>query len=208
VALHGSVCFGLFCKTPKFFSGLFRCFGPVSKQPKQTQLNLFRLFFSVCGSPPKILSFSPSVFWSGIETTETNKTYGMGNLKGLYFNKICCFFGWSFVCFGCFKTPKLPVLILKRNNRNKCLVSDSAETSFSSSFGCFDMKLVSEDTLVANVSKLMGDELQQQGRSTANCSQPFPYLYCKTVPRQSVHQQTDHAIFRPKQSVHPMNRLL
>ncbi len=52
-----------------------------------------------------------------------------------------------FLCFGCFETPKLPVSILKRNNRNKRLVSDSAETSFGSSFGCFDTKLVLEDTL-------------------------------------------------------------
>jgi hypothetical protein len=44
------------------------------------------------------------------------------------------------------KQPKLPVLILKRNNGNKRLVSDSAETSFGSSFGCFDTKLVLEDT--------------------------------------------------------------
>jgi hypothetical protein len=71
-----------------------------------------------------------------------------GELKRLIFFQICCCFGWSFVCFGCFETPKLPVSILKRNNRNKHLVSDSAKTSFGSSFGCFDTKLVSEDTLV------------------------------------------------------------
>jgi hypothetical protein len=34
-----------------------------------------------------------------------------------------------FFCFGCFKTPKLPVSILKRNNWNNRLVSDSAETT-------------------------------------------------------------------------------
>jgi hypothetical protein len=53
-----------------------------------------------------------------------------------------------FCLFGCFATPKLPVSILKRNNRNKRLVSDSAETSFGSSFSCFNTKLVSEDTLI------------------------------------------------------------
>ncbi len=42
---------------------------------------------------------------------------------------------------------KLPVSILKRNKLNKRLVSDSAKTSFGSSFGCLDTKLVSEDTL-------------------------------------------------------------
>jgi hypothetical protein len=36
----------------------------------------------------------------------------------------------------------------KRNNRNKCFVSDSAKTIFGSSFGCFESKLVSKDTLV------------------------------------------------------------
>jgi hypothetical protein len=34
-----------------------------------------------------------------------------------------------FGCFGYIKTPKQAVSILERNNRNKRLVSDSAETS-------------------------------------------------------------------------------
>jgi hypothetical protein len=89
---------------------LFRCFGPVSKQPKQTQLMV----------------------------------WGMKKVDIL---TICCCFGWSCVWFGCFETPKLPVSILKRNKQNKRLVSDSAETSFGSSFGCFDTKIVSEGTL-------------------------------------------------------------
>jgi hypothetical protein len=33
--------------------------------------------------------------------------------------------------------------VWKRNNRNKRFVSDSFETSFGSSFGCFESKLVS-----------------------------------------------------------------
>ena len=36
---------------------------------------------------------------------------------------------------------------IERNNRNKHFVSDSAETSFGSSYGCFESKLVSKDTL-------------------------------------------------------------
>jgi hypothetical protein len=64
-----------------------------------------------------------------------------------YLKQIYCCFSLSFVCFGCFETLKLPVSMFKRNNRNKRLVSDSAETSFGSSFGCFDSKLGSEDTL-------------------------------------------------------------
>ncbi len=106
----------LFRKTKKVFR-LFRCFGPVSKQPKQTELMV----------------------------------WGISNVDIL---TILLLFRFSFVCFGCFETPKLPVLILKRNNRNKRLVLDSAETSFGSSFGCFDTKLVSEDTLPVIVSRL------------------------------------------------------
>jgi hypothetical protein len=65
--------------------------------------------------------------------------------------KICSLsncFGWSSVCFGSIETSKLSVSVLKRNNRNKRFVSDSAETSFGSSFGCFESKLFSKDTLV------------------------------------------------------------
>ncbi len=100
-----------------FFSvcfGLFRCFGPVSKQPKQTEFsrnkpkqtekspkNLGVLetvnFFSrfepkqtetqsvlVCffGKPKKIffgLFQFVLMFRTSFETTETNRTYGMGN---------------------------------------------------------------------------------------------------------------------------------
>jgi hypothetical protein len=39
------------------------------------------------------------------------------------------------------------VSVQNRNNRNKRFVSDSAETSFGSRFGCFESKLVSKDTL-------------------------------------------------------------
>ncbi len=103
--------FGLFFReTKQNFFVLFRCFGLVLKQPKQTEL----------------------MVW-GIK-----KVHILTNLL---------LFRLSFVCFGCFETPKLPALILKRNNRNKRLVWYSAETSFGSSFGCFDTKVISEDTL-------------------------------------------------------------
>jgi hypothetical protein len=52
-------------------------------------------------------------------------------------------FRFFFYCFGSIETPKHAVSILNRNNRNKCLVSDSVETSFGSIFGCFESKLVS-----------------------------------------------------------------
>ncbi len=48
-------------------------------------------------------------------------------------------FRMVFGCFGYIETPKQAVSILKRNNRNKRLVSDSAETSF----GYIETKLVS-----------------------------------------------------------------
>ncbi len=59
-------------------------------------------------------------------------------------------FGFVSFNFGLTKTPKLAVSLQKRNNRNKCFVSDSAETSFGSSFGCFESKLVSKDTLTVH----------------------------------------------------------
>jgi hypothetical protein len=79
------------------------------------------------------------------------KTEKMGKIKN---SKICSLsncFNWSSVCFGSIETSKLSVLVLKRNNQNKRFVSDSAETSFGSSFGCFKSKLVSKDTLLMTV---------------------------------------------------------
>ncbi len=115
---HFSVCFGL-----------FQCFGPVSKQPKQTELcrnkpknlqksfllgvletvnfflgsnlnkpklNLFWLFFR----NQQIFFRFVSVFCTGIETTETNRTYGMGIKKVdiltnlLLFRLVFCLF-WN-----------------------------------------------------------------------------------------------------------------
>jgi hypothetical protein len=71
------------------------------------------------------------------------------------------FYPWVSACFGLFRsvsvsfgfteTPKLAVSISKRNNRNKRFVSNSAETSFGSSFGCFESKLVSKDTLIVPI---------------------------------------------------------
>jgi hypothetical protein len=63
-------------------------------------------------------------------------------------------FRFVFLCFVSIETPKHAVSILKRNNRNERLVSDSAETCFGSSFGCFESKLVSEDTLAGAVRNM------------------------------------------------------
>jgi hypothetical protein len=66
---------------------------------------------------------------------------GHGHGHGLF--SFVSFFRMVFECFACIETPKQAVSVLKRNNRNKHLVSDSAETSFGSSFDYIETKLVS-----------------------------------------------------------------
>jgi hypothetical protein len=61
------------------------------------------------------------------------------NQHFLYFFLIC--FSFSFFSSVCCEIPKLSVSIQKRNNRNKRFVPESDETSFCSSFGCFDRNL-------------------------------------------------------------------
>jgi hypothetical protein len=92
-----------------------------------------KFFFSVC--------FSVS---DRYRNNRNKQNLWYGELKRLIFKQIFCRFCWSFVCFGCFAILKLPVSILKRNNRNIHLVLESAKTGF----GCFDTKQVSEDTLI------------------------------------------------------------
>jgi hypothetical protein len=159
-----------------YFFGLFRCFGPVSKQRNKQKFletnrkKLQKIFLyygdfktvnfksnrnSICFGCFSVCFFAkPQHFFFGLfrcsdqyRNNRNKQNLWYGELIRLIFYRFCCCFGWSFVCFGCFETPKLPVSILKRNNRNKRLVLDSAETSLSSSFGCFDTKLDSEDTL-------------------------------------------------------------
>jgi hypothetical protein len=98
----------------------------VGSNRNKPQFNLFWLFFSVFVSPQKIFSVCFGVS-DRYRSTET-KLMVQGIKKVYIFIKICCSFSWSFVCFGCFVTPNLPVSIVKRNNRNKRLVSDSADT--------------------------------------------------------------------------------
>jgi hypothetical protein len=61
---------------------------------------------------------------------------------------------------------------IERNNRNKHFVSESAETSFSSSFGCFELKLVSRDTLLIYTQKRELESPPQVG------SYPLSPLFC------------------------------
>ncbi len=94
------------------------------------KLNLFRLFFGLLFRETKIFFFRfVSVCFDVSDRYRNNQNkqnLWYGELKRLIFLQICCCFGLSFVYFGCFETLKLPVSILKRNNRNKPLVSDSA----------------------------------------------------------------------------------
>ncbi len=173
--------------------------GPRNRQflfSVRTETNRNSICFScllVCFfAKPKIFFFNLfqflSMFRTGIETTKTNRTYGMGN-KMVDISANLLLFRLVFCLFWLFRTPKLPVSILKRNNRNKRLVSDSAETSFGSSFGCFDTKLVSEDTLfqtiscsdininyIGSVTTTVYISVRQIGRSV-----PAPIVYIRNI---------------------------
>ena len=86
------VCFGLFRETKIKNFGLFRCFEPISKQPKQTEL---------FGNKPK--------------QTETSLNF---LINTQIYSLLNCL-GGSSVCFGSIETSKLSVSVKKRNNRNK-----------------------------------------------------------------------------------------
>ncbi len=101
---RNKICFFWETKKKKFC--LFRCFEPISKQTKQTEL-------------------------------VRNKN-----------TKICSL--WLlFYLFRFYRNTETLFSVQKRNYRNKRFVSDSAETCFGSSFGCFELKLVSKDNLPA-----------------------------------------------------------
>ncbi len=102
------------------------------------------------------------MFWTYIETTETNRTDSKETetkqnntifsekypnmLSFKLFGLVFCLFRFiqniETLCFGIeAKQPKQTVLKQtekNRNNWNKCFGSDSAKTSFGSSFGCFE----------------------------------------------------------------------
>ncbi len=118
---RNNICFGcgsVCCVKPKTkIFGLFRCFEPISKQSKQTEL------FQIKPKQPKI-------FWK-IPKYALYQTVSVG----LLFVSVQSKHGNSLFRYRI------------RNNLNKHFVSDSAETSFGFSFGCFESKLVSKDTL-------------------------------------------------------------
>ncbi len=86
-------------------------FGTEAKQPKQTIRN-----------KPK----------------QTETTLNLMKNTKICFLSNC--FACSSVCFGSIQAPKLSVSVQKQNYRIKRFVSDSANTSFGSSFGCFESK--------------------------------------------------------------------
>jgi hypothetical protein len=180
-----------------------------------------------------------SVFWTNIETTETNRTVSkltktnQNNPKfsekypnmlsfKLFWLVLCLFrFNWNIetlsfgieakqpkqtilkqtktnqktlnflknyqnmlsiklfqllICsFGSIETPQLSISVKKRNNRNKCFVSDSAENSFGCCFVCFESKLVLKDTLFGAMNG-------EQWNKTAVCLHHRPAAWqCKAI---------------------------
>ncbi len=79
------------------------------------------------------------LLWQGLlSCCWTENRHVQGCNRGLFrFPSVCL------VSFGLIETPKLGVSIYKRDNLNKRFVSDSVGTSFCSSFGCFESKIVS-----------------------------------------------------------------
>jgi hypothetical protein len=118
------------------------CFGIEAKQPKLTVLKQTE---KTEKTGKKLKTEEKN------EKNERKNKQNRENTKFPVKNSKICFlsnwFSWFSVCFGSIETSKLFVSVLKRNNRNKRVVSDSAETSFCSSFGSLESKLVSKDTL-------------------------------------------------------------
>ncbi len=102
----------------------------------------------------------------------------------LVYSHLNCF-GWFSGCFSSIETSKLSVSAQKRNNRNKRFVLDSAETSFGSSFGCFESKLVSKDTLVQNNTISYNYINCMRDRCTVHVVLPIIYMV-----QQTKHQKT------------------
>ncbi len=92
--------FGLFHETKKLFFGLFRCFGPVSKQPKQTEFSR--------NKPKQTEKSLKNVLYYGVLET-VNFFLGSNQNKqklnlfrlffGLLFHKTTQFFFGLFRCF-------------------------------------------------------------------------------------------------------------
>ncbi len=133
------------CNKPKP-QDLFRlCFGLF----RETNNNKF-LFVSACFSVSNLYQNNRNK-QNCFEKTETTLNF----LKN---TKICSLsncFGQSSVCFSSIETSKLSVSEQKRNNQNKYFVLIVPKL-VSSSFCCFESKLVSKDTLI--VGRFIGQD--------------------------------------------------
>ncbi len=113
------------------------CFGSVSvflaKLKKNVGCQVFRNHFKTNRNKISAFRNKPKLLCNG-----HGRGHGHGHFLFLFFSLFRRVFG----CFGCIETSKRAVSILKRNNRNTHLVSDSAETSFGSRFGYIETKLV------------------------------------------------------------------
>ncbi len=114
---------------------------------------------------PKVKIFRfVSVFRTYIETTKTNRTVSKQAETTLYFLKkypnmlSIKLFRLLFCLFQFNQNPKTFCFSIKAT-RNKRFVLDSSKTSFGSSFGCFESKLVSKESkLVSKESKLVSKD--------------------------------------------------
>ncbi len=149
------LCFGLFRETKNkqfWFVSVFRTYIETTETNRtvlkltETTLNFLKRKYALYQTVSVGLRFVP------VQSQHRNSLFRYRTeQKHENMLSVNCF-GCSSVCFASVETPKLSVSVKNRNNRNNGFVSDSAETSFGSSFGCFDSKLVSKDTLVLTLS--------------------------------------------------------
>jgi hypothetical protein len=169
---------------------LFRCFDPISKQPKQTEIfvkipksalyqnvSVGLLFVSVQSKQTN------SLFHYRSKTTETNCFETNRNnpkFSEKYQNMIPIKLFWFVFCLFRFNlNTETRCFGEKRNNRNKRLVSDSPKTSFGSSFGCFKSKLVLKDILVDGTSAGSGSpQSKETGKAMSLQGCQDPYFRC------------------------------
>jgi hypothetical protein len=119
-------------------------FFPVQQKQTKTNRKSFCFgCFSVCAEGPKKFFGLFRIFRLVSKQPKQTKLMVRG-IKKVNILTNLLLFQLVFCLFRLFRNTKTPCF--ERNNRNKHLVSDSAETYFGSSFGCFDTKLVSEDT--------------------------------------------------------------
>jgi hypothetical protein len=95
------------------------------------------------------------MFWNGIKITKQTELMEWGIRKVDILTNLLLF--WLVFClFWLFQNTETPCFDIKVKQPKQMSCSDSAETSFGSSFGCFDTKLVSEDTLPLTVELTTG----------------------------------------------------